>query len=201
MTADGQTKRYYDAEAASYSARAAEHMAEAEPWLEAVAAAMPEGGDVLDFGCGSAWAAAWFRDRGFAIDAFDASEGLAAIARADHGIEVRLASFESLAAEAAFDAVWASFCLLHAPRAEMPGHLGRIAAALRPGGTFYLGLKEGTGEARDALGRHYTYYTEPEITGLLTGAGFGVDRVGRESGTGADDAPYAALHMLASRNA
>ena len=54
------------------------------------------------------------------------------------------------------------------------GHRARIAAALKPGGRFHIGVKTGTGSARDSLGRFYTYYTEDELTGLLQDAGLTV---------------------------
>jgi hypothetical protein len=43
---------------------------------------------------------------------------------------------------------------------------------LKPGGYFHIGVKLGTGEARDALGRFYTYYGEDELEERLAEAGF-----------------------------
>jgi hypothetical protein len=47
----------------------------------------------------------------------------------------------------AFDGIWASFSLLHTPKAEHSRHIGAMARALRPGGYLYLGMKLGEGEA------------------------------------------------------
>ncbi|MEO0358103.1 MAG: SAM-dependent methyltransferase, partial [Pseudomonadota bacterium] len=49
-----------------------------------------------------------------------------------------------------------------------------IHGALNPGGYFHVGLKVGTGEARDAIGRFYAYYGVQELQDLLTETGFTV---------------------------
>ena len=43
--------------------------------IDVPASALPAGGDVLDFGCGSGWAAAHLRDAGFQVSAIDGSSG------------------------------------------------------------------------------------------------------------------------------
>ena len=60
----------------------------------------------------------------------------------------------------------------HAPRSEFPGHLLRLHNALRPRGMLALGMKLGTAEGRDELGRFYAYYSEDELRTLLSEAGF-----------------------------
>ncbi|MCV6591402.1 MAG: SAM-dependent methyltransferase, partial [Silicimonas sp.] len=100
----------------------------------------------------------------------------------------------------AYDGIHANFSLLHAPKIEMPGHLGRISRALRPRGVFHIGMKTGTGEARDALGRFYAYYQEDELTALLAAAGLNViakDR-GREKGLAGTVDPW--MILLARKN-
>ena len=87
-------------------------------------------------------------------------------------IEAVTARHDDLTETAAYDGVWASFSLLHAPKADFPHHLAAIHTALRPSGTLYLGLKLGAGEHRDTLGRFYAYYEEPELRDLLAQAGF-----------------------------
>jgi hypothetical protein len=53
--------------------------------------------------------------------------------------------------------VWASACLLHAPRDELADILGRIHRALKRDGLFYASFKIGEGDGRDSLGRYYNY--------------------------------------------
>ena len=54
----------------------------------------------------------------------------------------------------------------------MPMHLKNVANALKGGGIFHVGLKTGTGEQRDRLGRFYAFYTDEELTGLAGGSRF-----------------------------
>ncbi|MDD9717315.1 class I SAM-dependent methyltransferase [Dinoroseobacter sp. PD6] len=178
---DPQTLAVYAREAERYRARFADKGADGH--LQAFLDALPAGADVLDLGCGPGRAAALMQADGHRVVAMDATPEFVAQARA-LGVDARLARFDDLDAAAAFDGIWANFSLLHAPRAEMPGHLAAIARALRPSGLFHLGLKLGTGEERDALGRFYTYYTDAELQQLLTDAGLTVSHTDFGTGEG-----------------
>lgn len=190
---DSATLGLYDADAPAYAAFS--EPPDPYPPLEAFLAGLPAAGRALDLGCGSGWAAARIARSGRAVDGLDASAGLAREAARRHGLEVRVGGFETLDAVALYDGVWAHFSLLHAPRAEMPAHLRRIRIALRSGGLLYLGLKEGEGERRDALGRFYAYHREAEIAALLAAAGFDAPEVQRRGGAGYDGARETFLHI------
>ena len=194
---DERTIAFYDQEAPVYSGASAQ--AENTPMLQEFVSRLPAGAAVLDFGCGSAWAANRFRELGFRVSAFDGSAGLAAEARRKYGIDVTVGRFEDFGETGTCDAIWASFCLLHDSRSAMKGHLARLHRALTPGGQLYLGLKEGTGEHRDSLDRLYVYYSEPEIRDLLEAAGFGIDRVIRDRNKGYDGSDVRELHIFAVR--
>ena len=157
--------------------------------------ALPPKARVLDLGCGPGMAAAALLAAGHDVDAWDASPEMADLGRKLYGLDIRLAPFDALAAKAEYDAIYANFSLLHAPKSEMPDHLSRIAKALKPGGLFHIGLKTGDGEKRDALGRFYAYYTDDEITGLLEAAGFSVESraTGEEPGLDGTVAPWIIL--------
>lgn len=172
MSADQKTVAFYDGAAKDYAGK----FGRTEPDLDlrAFMDALPAGGRVLDLGCGPGNSAAMMRAAGFEAEASDASPEMAALARENYGLEVRVEGFDALDAVARYDGVWANFSLLHAARGDMPGHLTRIHTALRPGGVLHLGLKLGKGEARDDLGRFYTYFAEEEVRGLLARAGFKV---------------------------
>lgn len=160
---------------------------------------LPAGASVLDLGCGPGDHAAALHANGFEVTAMDASAAMVAKARAHEGIAVRQAGFVDLNEQAAYEGVWANFSLLHAARADFPGHLSRIATALKPGGLFHLGMKTGEGEHRDALGRFYTYYTLDELRSHLTATGFEViDQVeGKGKGLAGTIDPW--VEMLARR--
>lgn len=147
-------------------------------------ALVPEGGRILDYGCGPGHWAADFAAAGYQADATDATPAMARLALDRYGLQVRIEPFEALDAEALYDGIWANFSLLHSPRADLPGHLARIHRALKPKGALMLGMKLGTGAARDRLGRFYTYYTEDELRARLTEAAFTVLSARRGNGAG-----------------
>ncbi len=166
---DPETIRIYDSRANDYAEVTASDGPDAT--LTAFIAALPQGGRVLDLGCGPGLSSGHMAAAGLTVEAWDASQAMVALATDRPGVTARQASFDDLDAEAAYDGIWANFSLLHAPRADMPRHLAAIARALKPGGVFHIGVKEGEGEKRDSLGRHYTYYSATSLTALLQDAG------------------------------
>ena len=173
--------------------------ADANAGLAFIKDGLPQGSDILDLGCGPGHMSAHLRDAGHNVTATDASAEMAAVAQKNYGITVEVAGFADLNDENAFDAVLASFSLLHAPKADMPTHLAAIKRATRPGGRFVIGLKTGTGEKRDRLGRFYAYYTDAELTGLLEKAGFIVTdrRTGEGKGLDGSIAPWIVMRCNA----
>lgn len=182
MSTDPATIQVYDERAQEYASVTADHIE--TPLLRAFIAAVPPGGRVLDLGCGPGLFAQAMQQAGLDVDATDASAQMVALANQQPDVTAQHASFADLSDKGAYDGVWANFSLLHAPRAEMPDHLARIHAALKPGGQFHLSVKTGSGNVRDRLGRFYTYYTPEELCGLLQTTGFTVTKIthGRDKG-------------------
>ena len=168
---DPETIRVYDQRAEEYAALNIKD-GSAEAKLREFIAACPQGGRALDLGCGPGLSAAEMARAGLQVDASDASAEMVALAARHEGVNAFQALFSDITGENIYHGIWASFCLLHAPRAEFAGHLAALHKALKPGGIFYIGMKLGQGEARDALGRLYTYYTTEELDTCLTRAGF-----------------------------
>ena len=180
----------YDARAGEY-ARLAGSLSEL-PELEAFAALLPEGGRVLDLGCGPGHYAGWLAARGFRTDAVDASGEMVALAAAREGVNAWQARFEEIGGQAVYHGIWANFALLHLPHAEMPSQMRRLKRALIPGGILHLGMKLGAGEATDRLGRFYAYWSEDALEALLVDAGFAIThrRQGRGAGLAGTDEPH-----------
>ncbi len=145
--------QFYGRNAASYAAWAKAPSARLIDFL----GLLPPGGSILELGCGSGHHSAEMLARGFAVRVTDGSPEMAEIAsrRLNHPVEAML--FDQLDEHEAFDGIWASACLLHAPRDELAGILGRIHRALKAEGVFYASFKIGAGEGRDSLGRYYNY--------------------------------------------
>ncbi|MEM6742858.1 MAG: class I SAM-dependent methyltransferase [Pseudomonadota bacterium] len=154
------------------------------------------GGRVLDLGCGAGWAAARLASAGFSVRAVDGSPGLVVQARA-RGVAAEVMLFEDLDETEAYDGVFASFSLLHAPKADVPGHFSRIRKALRPRGRLYLGMKLGEGERRDRFGRLYAYWSEPELRDAVEAAGFVVEDVIEDAAPGMAGEVEPLLHLYA----
>ncbi|MEO0701087.1 MAG: class I SAM-dependent methyltransferase [Pseudomonadota bacterium] len=190
---DDETRAVYDARAADYAKMGRE--AGLEPIEQAFLDRVGPGGRILDFGCGPGRTAAAMRDAGHPVDALDASPEMAKLAKDKFGLDVTVAPFDSLTAKALYDGVWASFSLLHVPKADLPPLLTAIHQALKPGGQLHVSVKLGMGEARDSIGRFYAYYTDAELTALLEAAGFTVTErdFGTSPGLSGDRAPWIAL--------
>ena len=190
MTADRRTLAVYEARAADYADTFRTRTPDAP--LQGFIDALPPGARVLDLGCGPANASAHMREAGLDPDPVDAAPAMVALANERHRIGARIGTFDDLDAEAAYDAVWANFSLLHAPRAALPRHLAALARALRPGGLLHIGMKTGDGDIRDDLGRAYTLVTKAELAGLLEDAGFTVTfrDEGRDVGLAGTEDPW-----------
>lgn len=185
---DHETIAVYDTRAGDYAKL--EPSEAPSDTLAAFIKALPDGARVLDLGCGPGSSARHMDRAGCVVDALDASAEMIELASSIDGVTARQASFDDISGAAIYDGVWANFSLLHAARTDMPKHLAAIHTALKPGGLFHIAVKEGSGEGRDNLGRHYTYYTESGLTALLQTAGYSVGpyRRGRDKGlSGTDD--------------
>jgi len=190
VSADAQTLAVYNAKAADYATRFG-GTGKPGKHLSRFMAPMPEGARVLDLGCGPGASAAHMAAAGLVVDAVDASTEMVRLAGQTHGVTARVATFDDLDDTNHFDGIWANFSLLHAPRGALPRHIAAIARALRSGGIFHIGMKTGTGTARDPLQRIYTYVTETELTTLLHNAGLHI--IAKDKGhqvglAGTDDA-------------
>jgi hypothetical protein len=101
-----------------------------------------------------------------------------------------------------YDGVWASACLLHVGRTDLPTVLRRLAEATRSGGALAVSLKEGDGEEWSVHGhvaapRRFTYWREGPLRAVLAAAGWRVLEVTR--GVGHRDESW--LAVRASRSA
>ena len=82
------------------------------------------------------------------------------------GLPVVHALFADYEPEGFYDGIWACSSLLHVPVAELPLIVAKYAAALKPGGTFYLSFKLG---AHDGMrnGRWFTDLDESAFRNLV----------------------------------
>lgn len=195
---DPQTLGVYAAQADEYAKVTASLVR--DPMLAAFIKAVKPGGMVLDLGCGPGIAAGEMAKAGLNVIAMDPVAEMVALAAQNPDITAKIGTFNDLTEIDSYDGIWANFSLLHAPRTDMPRHMNNIARALRTGGIFHIGVKLGSGERRDSIGRLYTYFTEDELAGLLTDAGLNVtDRTkGRDKGLDGTEADWVCLRAWRS---
>lgn len=195
---DKETLAVYADYAADYAKRFAQDKPDVH--LRKFMAVLPTEARVLDLGCGTGRTTAFMVRAGLDAEGWDASPEMAAMGAEQHDLSIKVATFADLDAKDAYDGIFANFSLLHAPKAEMPDYLARIARALKPGGHLHIGLKMGKGETRDRLGRFYAYYSDPEITGLLNDVG--LPSIDRSYGAdiGLDGEPAAWIILLAQKD-
>lgn len=180
--ADARTIATYDAKAADYAQMVTSDTPDAS--LQAFIDLVPQGGHVLDLGCGPGTASAHMRAAGLLPDPVDASQGMIEIARNTFGLPARLGEFDDIDGDEIYDGIWANFSLLHAAPDDLPRHFDALSKATKPGGTIHVGMKTGTGIARDKINRLYTYVTVDALMALLTSAGYQVTymKEGTEAG-------------------
>ncbi len=124
---------------------------------------IPEGGHILDAGCGSGRDTRTFLHHGYRITAFDASPKLVELASGITGHAVEHRYFSDVREVAVYDGIWACASLLHLPRRDIPTALKALWLALKPGGVLYFSFKAGSSE-RQVQGRHFTDVDEAQAT-------------------------------------
>jgi len=163
--------RFYENHWARFAAKASTYQMEPlyAPFLENISA----GGFILDAGCGSGRDSVAFLKRGYRVKAVDISPTLVSLTR-QAGVEAEVKALQELDYGPVFDGIWACASLLHIPKRDIVGVLGRLAIALHPGGVLFATLKEGEGEELAEDGRFFVYYKLEEFRTLLETAGWDV---------------------------
>ncbi|WP_041422645.1 class I SAM-dependent methyltransferase [Slackia heliotrinireducens] len=163
---DSSTINYYEENAGSFVAETVgASMSDA---LGRFAALLPEGGKILDWGCGSGRDSKALADMGFDVVATDASEAMCESARAVAGVEVRCEDFMGLIEREAFNGIWACASLIHLKRSQLPEAFARANVALKQGGVLYASFKLGDFEGYRS-GRWFTDLQSGDLSVLLTG--------------------------------
>lgn len=127
-----------------------------------------KGGRILDAGCGAGRDSKKFIELGFEVEAFDASEELAALASNLIHKTVQVDLFQSYKNEIEFDAIWACASLLHVPHPELANVFKSLTALLKNKGVFYCSFKYGNDQVK-RNGRTFTNLTESSFALQIKG--------------------------------
>lgn len=127
---------------------------------------LPVGARVLDAGCGSGRDSKTFAEKGYQVEAFDASPTLAKLASKHAGISVQTLRFEEFVSEPHYDGIWCCASLLHLPYSQLSDTLRRLSNACKPQGIIYISFKYGDQE-RQAGEIHFTDLNEVRLKTLI----------------------------------
>jgi len=97
-------------------------------------AVIKPGRKILDLGCGPGNDGKRFKDKGYEVLAADGAAGMVNLARGKglRGKVIKYSEIDQVGEK--FDGVWASYALLHIPKAELPGILTKIKEVINEGG-------------------------------------------------------------------
>lgn len=146
----------YDACAVSYGADT-DHAPTADhvEALERLVASVGAGGRVLEVASGPGWDADRLEARGLQVRRTDLSEGFINFQR-ERGRTVDQLDLIADDLEGPWEGIVALYVIQHIGRELVEAVVGRIAAALRPGGTLLMSFQEGDGE-RTSVAPEGTY--------------------------------------------
>lgn len=162
------TVAFYDADPESYAkSTLSSDLSNVYPFfLERVA----DGGLILDAGCGAGRDILEFLKRGYRVEAFDASVGLASFAKRLTGASVEVARFEDWKSrEGRYDGIWCFASLLHVARENLPKVLTSLVASLKPGAPLFASFKWGECDTIDERGREFTNFTPEGVRRIFRG--------------------------------
>lgn len=127
---------------------------------------IPNGGYVLDLGCGSGRDSKAFVAAGYQVTAVDGSAELCKIASNNIGQPVIHSTFQDYHPKQKFDGIWACASLLHLKHTDIQDVIARLANDLKENGCFYASFKYGdyTGLRN---GRYFTDFTEKSFSELV----------------------------------
>lgn len=128
---------------------------------------VPEGGKILDLGCGSGRDSMNFMKLGYEVTAVDGSKELAKKASALLGKEVIVSTFEELELKEKFHGIWACASLLHIKREDLKTVLNNLYNNLEDNGVFYMSFKYGEKEYVDDKNRYFNCFTDESIISFI----------------------------------
>lgn len=116
---------------------------------------IPEGGRILDLGCGPGWHAIVIAEKGYSVVGLDYSTEMIRVARNQAGSNLvtewvagDMLELEDLFEENSFEAAWARASLLHIKKEDIDRVLTGIRHVCVKGGVVMISLKQGEGMVR-----------------------------------------------------
>lgn len=154
-----RTRDIYEEQAARFDEERSRKLFEAR-WLTRFADGLPEGGRVLDLGCGAGEPiASWLIAEGFRYTGVDIAEAMLDIARTRWPAgDWRQGDMRALDLPDRFDGIVAWDSFFHLTRDEQRDCLPRLARHLAPGGRLLVTVGLGNGEVTGKVGGATVYH-------------------------------------------
>jgi len=160
-----RTIEYYELNADKYT-KQTENI-DMQQMYEAFVPFVPQGGRILDVGCGTGRDLKWFREHGYQAEGLEPAPALAEVSRMRSGASVQESRAEELNILARYDGIWACASLLHVPRELLPDTIRRLISALKPEGILYMCFKKGLTDHVAEDGRLFNDQTCESLTESL----------------------------------
>ncbi len=155
---------YYDTHAQRY--RAETQHVDISSLYDRFLPYIPEGGSILDAGCGSGRDLTYFASLGYRCRGFDASREMVEAASAYSGCAVYQGTFETFEEMGVYDAIWACASLLHVARHDLPEVFARLQRGLKKEGILYCSFKNRSEDFSDG-GRSFTCFTPGTFSSFI----------------------------------
>jgi len=188
MDLNERMQEAYDRIAPEYTVRYGEVAPVVADWGMRFLRLLERRARILDVGCGPGQYMAWLEAHDMSVVGMDLSAGMLAQARIKaQGALAQMDMRRMAFPDGSFHGVWCMASLLHLPKAEAPLALREIWRVLAPGGALLLNVQEGEGEGWEdnhfgGVHRFFARYSQGELEGMLSKAGFAVlDRGRNES--------------------
>lgn len=137
-----------------------------EDTLEKFISFLPEGGAVMDLGCGSGRDSLYLIEKGFDVTAVDGSRELCELASIHIGQDVLLMKFSELDFDEVFDGIWACASLLHTTPDEFEDIFIKVIKCLKPDGVLYMSFQYGDFSGF-RNGRYYQDFTTKRMKDII----------------------------------
>lgn len=129
---------------------------------------IPDGGSILDVGCGVGRDAHYFEKLDYKVLAIDGSEEMVRLSNEILSRPAERVLFQDISYHEEFDGVWAAASLIHVPDHELQEILGKLHTSLKQGGVLLATFKHGSGHYTQE-GRTFYYMREDVLRPKLEG--------------------------------
>ncbi len=158
---------------------------------------LPSSGQIIDLGCGTGEKSIWFSQKGFKVDAVDASFRMLEIFESYKSVKIQQMDLNEIVFSKKYDGIWASFSIQHLEKKNQDLLFCKISKALNKKGIFYIGIHEGHKAYRDNLSRLYVPRTESELRKVLKNLNLRIFNLFREENFSFDNKPITIMHIFA----